>query len=107
MRERVVSHYHAIANRIGSPGAVELSRRLSSWHDRMVAHERLARSSRQGCDEACPHAESIELWHDAWEILGEAAERLMFLKTTATSAGASAGRRETVAQARTSAVGAQ
>jgi len=85
-----VSHYQAIAYRTGAPGAVELSRRLASWHDRMVAHERLARSSRQRCDDACPHAESIELWQDASALLGEAAERLTFLKTTATDAVVSA-----------------
>jgi hypothetical protein len=78
-----VSHYQAIAHRVGSTDALELGRRLSSWHDRMVAHERLARSSRQRCDEACPHAESIDLWAGALEILGDAAERLTFLKDTA------------------------
>lgn len=87
-----MSHYQAIAHRIGSTGAEELGRRLSSWHDRMVAHERLARSSRQPCGEACPHAESVELWHGALEILGAAAERLTFLKTTAATAAASARR---------------
>lgn len=92
-----MSHYQAIACRTGAPGAVELSRRLSSWHDRMVAHERLARSFRQRCDDACPHAESIELWQDASAILGEAAERLTFLKSTATDAmvsAAASGRRD-------------
>ena len=72
----------------------------------MVAHERLARSSRQRCDDACPHAESIELWQGASEVLGEAAERLTFLKTTAANAEVSATRGETVEQQRTVAVGA-
>lgn len=107
MRRSELSHYQAIAHRIGSPGAVELGRRLSSWHDRMVAHERLARSSRQRCDDACPHAESIELWQGASEVLGEAAERLTFLKTTAANAEVSATRGETVEQQRTIAVGAR
>jgi hypothetical protein len=58
----------------------------------MVAHERRAHTSRQPCDEACPHAESIELWQGALEVLGEAAERLTFLKTKAATAAASATR---------------
>ena len=85
-----MSHYQAIAHRVGSIDALELGPRLSSWHDRMVAHERLARSSRQRCDDGCPHAESIELWQGAFAILGEAAERLTFLKTTAANAAMSA-----------------
>jgi hypothetical protein len=73
----------------------------------MVAHERLARSSRQRCDDACPHAESIELWQGASEVLGEAAESLTFLKTTAAKAVVSATRGETVEQQRTITVGAR
>jgi hypothetical protein len=102
-----VSHYQAIAHRVGSIDALELGRRLSSWHDRMVAHERLARSSRQPCDDACPHAESMELWHGAAEILGEAAERLTFLKTTAARAAISAAKAATVEQRRPTAVTAR
>jgi hypothetical protein len=102
-----VSHYRAIAHRIGSTDALELGRRLSSWHDRMVAHERLARSSRQRCDDACPHAQSIELWQDASQILGEAAERLTFLKATAANALRSAARGDTAVQRRTIAAGAR
>jgi hypothetical protein len=101
-----VSHYQAIAHRIGSTGAMELGRRLSSWHDRMVAHERRAHVSRQPCDEACPHAESIELWEGALEILGEAAERLTFLKSTAAAAVASATSGTRVEQRRAMAAGA-
>jgi hypothetical protein len=102
-----VSHYQVIAHRIGSTGAVELGRRLSSWHDRMVAHERRARSTRQPCDEACPHAESIELWQGAREILGEAADRLTFLKTTAAGAAASARRGGSAEAWRPAALGAR
>jgi hypothetical protein len=81
-----VSHYQAIANRVGSADALELGHRLSSWHDRMVAHERLARSSPRRCHETCPHAESIELWQGAVEVLGDVAENLTFLKTMAANA---------------------
>lgn len=102
-----MSHYQALAHRIGSTGAVELGRRLSSWHDRMVAHERLARSSQQPCDEACPHAESIELWQGALEILGDAAERLTFLKTTAATAATSLGHAGSVEAWRSVAIGAR
>jgi hypothetical protein len=89
-----LSHCQAIAHRTGSPDAVELGRRLSSWHDRMVAHGRLGRSSRQRCDDARPHAESIELWQGASQVLGEAAERLTFLKSPAANAEVSAARGE-------------
>ena len=81
-----MSHYQAIAHRVGSTGALELGHRLSSWHDRMVAHERLARSSPRRCHETCPHSESIELWEGALEVLGDAAENLTFLKTMAANA---------------------
>jgi hypothetical protein len=94
-----VSHYQAIAHRVGTIDALELGRRLSSWHDRMVAHERLARS-RQTCDETCPHAQAIELWRDAVQILGDGAERLTFLKTTATEAAMPAAGPGTIEQRR-------
>ena len=42
-----MSLYQAIANRVASPDARELARHLSSWHDRMVAHDRLTRALRQ------------------------------------------------------------
>ena len=62
----------------------------------MVAHERRALLSPQRCDDACPHAESIELWQAALEIVGDAAERLTFLKTTAANAAMSRTSAETV-----------
>jgi hypothetical protein len=102
-----VSHYQAVAHRVGSIDALALGRRLSSWHDRMVAHERRARSSRQACDDACPHAESIELWRDALQFLGDAAERLTFLKTTAAEAAMAAARPATIEQQRSLAAGAR
>jgi hypothetical protein len=81
-----VSHYQAIAHRVGSSDALELGHRLSSWHDRMVAHERLARSSPRRCHDTCPHAEAIDLWQGALEVLGDVAESLTFLKTMAANA---------------------
>jgi hypothetical protein len=94
-----VTLYQAIAHRVGSPEALELGRQLSSWHDRMVAHERVRTpSTRRVCDDTCPHAESIELWHAALQTLGEAADRLTFLKSTAGHAQASGTRAGTVEQ---------
>jgi hypothetical protein len=55
----------------------------------MVAHDRLTRVLRQSCDDECPHAESIELWQAARQVLGEVAEDLTFLRTTAAHASAS------------------
>ncbi len=92
--ERIVSHYLAVAHRVGSPEARDLGRQLSAWHDRMVAHQRGARAFGPSCHEACPHAESIEFWQAAVEILGDAAEDLAFLRSTAAQAGAPARRSE-------------
>lgn len=83
-----MSHYHAVANRVGSPDARELAPQLSSWHDRMVAHDRLTRALRQSCDDGCPHEESIELWQAARRVLGKVADDLTFLRTTAADAAA-------------------
>jgi hypothetical protein len=52
----------------------------------MVAHDRLTRALRQRCDDECPHAESIELWQMAQQLLGAFAEDLTFLRTTAAHA---------------------
>jgi hypothetical protein len=94
-----VTLYQAIAHRVGSPEAQELGRQLSSWHDRMVAHERVRTpSARSVCDDTCPHAESIEFWHAALQILGEAADRLSFLKSTAARAQVSVARAGTAEQ---------
>ena len=96
--ERIVSHYLAIAHRVGSPEARDLGRQLSSWHDRMVAHQRGTRAFGHSCHEACPHAESIEFWQAARQILGNAAEDLAFLSTTAEHAAAPGRRSEPVAR---------
>ena len=79
-----MSHYQTLAQRTVSADAMALARRLGAWHDRMVAHQRaLAAGIGRRCDEACPHAEAVELWRLAVESFGDAAERLVFLKTTA------------------------
>jgi hypothetical protein len=91
--ECFVTLYQAIAHRVGSAEALELGRQLSSWHDRMVAHERVRTpSTKRVCDDTCPHAESIELWRAALQTLGDAAGRLTFLKTTAARTQASDAR---------------
>ncbi len=80
--------YLSAAHHTGSAEALELAKRLSSWHDDMVIHARaLARGgSAAECDESCPHGRAIDLWHAAREILGDAAHQLGFLKAAATSA---------------------
>jgi nucleotide-binding universal stress UspA family protein len=77
----VVQLYLSVAHRTGSAEALELAEQLSAWHDEMVVHARaVARNGAAQCDDACPHARAVELWRAAREILGEAAERLGFLK---------------------------
>ena len=76
--------YLSVAHRTGSAEALELADQLSTWHDDMVVHARaVARHGRVECDESCPHGRAIELWRTAREILGEGADRLIFLKTAA------------------------
>jgi hypothetical protein len=83
----IVQVYLSVANRTGSERALELADQLSAWHDEMVVHARaVARGgSPVPCDESCPHARAVELWRMARETLGEAADRLLFLKAAATS----------------------
>ena len=76
-----MSHYIAIAHQVGSPDALALGRQLAAWHDRMVTHQRvLLTTVGRGCDDACPHADAVELWLEAVNRFGEAADRLTFLK---------------------------
>jgi hypothetical protein len=83
-----VQLYLSVAHRTGSEEALELAEALSAWHDDMVFHARaVARDGRLKCNESCPHARAIELWRTAREVLGEAAERLVFLKTAAAGSG--------------------
>jgi hypothetical protein len=83
----VVSHYQIVAQQQGSVDALALADQLAAWHDRMVTHRRaLAAAIGRRCDDACPHAEAVELWRAAVETLGDAADRLAFLKATAAAA---------------------
>lgn len=81
----IVQLYLSVAHRTGSADALEFAEQLSAWHDEMVVHARaVARAGSVDCGESCPHARAIELWRTAREIFGEAADRLIFLKTAAT-----------------------
>jgi hypothetical protein len=84
-RKGMIMHlYLSVAHRTGSARAVELAEQLSTWHDDMVVHARaVARGGAARCDDSCPHARAVELWRTAREILGDAADRLVFLKTAA------------------------
>jgi hypothetical protein len=98
----MLSHYQSMAHQQGSLDALSLAADLELWHDRMVAHQRaIATTSARRCDDECPHAEAIELWRLAVSSFGEAADRLVFLKTTATAALRHTTARESVGRART------
>lgn len=78
-----MNFYAAIGARACSPGAQDLSRRLTEWHDAMVAHERrLNPASTSDCDEDCPHGQAPALWAEALMTYGEDAHELSFLRTT-------------------------
>jgi hypothetical protein len=73
---------------VGTVEATELSARLASWHDAMVAHDRKIRveGADAACDEECPHDDARALWSEALEILGERAHELTFLRSRAEAA---------------------
>jgi len=82
--------YFSVAHRTGSIAAVNLAEQLSAWHDEMVVHARaVARIGEADCGESCPHARALELWRAAREVLGADADRLIFLRTTATESSES------------------
>jgi hypothetical protein len=74
-----------VGSGLGTPEAVELSTRLATWHDAMVAHERKIRARRAdgACDEECPHVQARPLWIEAVDVFGERAQELTFLRATA------------------------
>jgi hypothetical protein len=73
--------YAALGARTNSPAALDLSDRLSAWHDAMVAHERRLNTGGSGtCDEDCPHALAPAFWAEALEVYGEGAHQLAFLR---------------------------
>jgi len=63
----------------------ELARALTEWHDAMVLHQRHVRRAgvRVACSAECPHATAAALWKEAREVLGQAADRLEFLRECA------------------------
>jgi hypothetical protein len=75
--------YAVIGNGMGTPEAVSLGIRLSTWHDAMVAHERRLRStpSKDACHDECPHAEARDLWAEAVDTFGPLACELAFLRS--------------------------
>ncbi|MEP6593521.1 MAG: hypothetical protein ABJC51_07505 [Acidobacteriota bacterium] len=68
--------------------ASSLSKRLTAWHDAMVAHERRLRTGRTSdlCSEVCPHADARALWVEAQEVFGTRANELPFLRSRGTHA---------------------
>jgi hypothetical protein len=68
-----------IGNNVGTPEALDLAGRLSSWHDAMVSHERIGRGSE--CDDECPHADAGPLWQEAVRTFGAKADELRFLRS--------------------------
>ncbi len=87
--------YRTIACQVGTPDALELAERLALWHDAMVAHQRAVGVAGEAseCDDFCPHAEAVRLWHEAEATLGESAAQLHFLKAVVEQASRVAPRR--------------
>ena len=78
--------YILIGSRLGLPDAESLLKRLTEWHDAMVAHERRQRTGdrRDECDDECVHAQARELWSEALTTFGRDARELVFLHASAT-----------------------
>jgi hypothetical protein len=83
--------YAVIGSGLGTREAVALGARLSAWHDAMVAHERRLRTTKDGCDDECPHAEAGALWAEAVETFGRRAYELTFLQSRGTHRGSRRG----------------
>jgi hypothetical protein len=85
--------YAVIGSALGTPEAFSLGVRLSTWHDAMVAHERLARTNPASgaCDDECPHAEAPALWAEAIATFGSRAHELKFLSSRADAGRPRAG----------------
>jgi len=77
--------YTIVSSGLDTHEAMTLSKRLSAWHDAMVAHERRLRGGTTGaaCDEECPHAEARSLWSEAIATFGARAHELTFLRSRA------------------------
>ena len=78
--------YRMLGNKVGTPEALELAERLSTWHDAMVAHERLART-RRSCEDECPHTDAVALWREAADLFRERAGDLVFLRSRGAAGG--------------------
>lgn len=78
--------YILIGSRLGVPDTASLLKRLTEWHDAMVAHERRLRTGdrRDKCDDECAHAQARELWAEALTTFGREAHELVFLHASAT-----------------------
>jgi hypothetical protein len=81
--------YVRLGSGLGTIEATSLSARLSAWHDAMVAHERRLRTgtTRDVCDDECPHAEARALWSEAVATFGSRANELTFLRSRAAEPG--------------------
>jgi hypothetical protein len=81
--------YAMLSSGVGSIEAMDLSARLSAWHDAMVAHERRLRTgtTNDRCDDECPHAEARALWVEAVATFGARAQELKFLRAAGKLAG--------------------
>jgi hypothetical protein len=76
--------YKLMAHKAGSADALHLAERLAAWHDSMVAHERELKRQAAPCpQEECPHVDAPDLWLEAQQAFGDAAEELVFLRTRA------------------------
>jgi hypothetical protein len=75
--------YTILSSGLGTHEAADLSARLSTWHDAMVAHERRLRAgtASDGCDDGCAHAEARSLWPEALATFGPRAQELTFLRS--------------------------
>ncbi len=80
-----MSMYRLIETADGHRAPSDLAERLVAWHDAMVAHERIRRTSPSAspCDDECPHVEARELWAEVSATLGRRAHDLTFLRSRA------------------------
>ena len=79
--------YRSLANSIGTVAALKLAQRLATWHDAMVTHKRGAGAAASArCEPGCPHIQAQSLWQEAFEIYGDGALELCFLRLHGESA---------------------
>ena len=71
--------YRSVGTAIGTREALDLARRLASWHDAMVRHRRQSGGATDSCDSDCPHEQAASLWLEAVDVYGERAAQLTFL----------------------------